>query len=101
MADLISLVQEKKRQKHFINLIPSENFTSQAVLDALGSPMQSTIPTTWFWRNSRADMLPQTNTQKATREQDTTAATSSSTHQKDYASKGLWRPSGWTTSNGE
>jgi glycine hydroxymethyltransferase len=29
------------RQKHFINLIPSENFTSQAVLDALGSPMQS------------------------------------------------------------
>jgi glycine hydroxymethyltransferase len=34
-------MQEKKRQKHFINLIPSENFTSQAVLDALGSPMQS------------------------------------------------------------
>lgn len=33
--------QEKKRQKHFINLIPSENFTSQAVLDALGSVMQS------------------------------------------------------------
>lgn len=32
---------EKKRQKHFINLIPSENFTSQAVLDALGSVMQS------------------------------------------------------------
>jgi glycine hydroxymethyltransferase len=35
-------IQEKKRQKHFINLIPSENFTSQAVLDALGSVMQST-----------------------------------------------------------
>ncbi|EFY93008.1 serine hydroxymethyltransferase precursor [Metarhizium acridum CQMa 102] len=33
--------QEKKRQKHFINLIPSENFTSQAVLDALGSVMQN------------------------------------------------------------
>lgn len=33
--------QEKRRQKHFINLIPSENFTSQAVLDALGSIMQS------------------------------------------------------------
>ncbi|PHH67386.1 hypothetical protein CDD81_156 [Ophiocordyceps australis] len=32
---------EKKRQKHFINLIPSENFTSQAVLDALGSVMQN------------------------------------------------------------
>ena len=33
--------QEKRRQKHFINLIPSENFTSQAVLEALGSVMQS------------------------------------------------------------
>ncbi len=32
---------EKRRQKHFINLIPSENFTSQAVLDALGSVMQN------------------------------------------------------------
>lgn len=37
-------LQEKTRQKHFINLIPSENFTSQAVLDALGSVMQSTCP---------------------------------------------------------
>lgn len=35
------LQNEKKRQKHFINLIPSENFTSQAVLDALGSVMQN------------------------------------------------------------
>ncbi|KAK2736265.1 glycine hydroxymethyltransferase shm1 [Onygenales sp. PD_40] len=35
------LQQEKRRQKHFINLIPSENFTSQAVLDALGSVMQN------------------------------------------------------------
>ncbi|KAI9676487.1 MAG: glycine hydroxymethyltransferase shm1 [Caeruleum heppii] len=34
-------MQEKRRQKHFINLIPSENFTSQAVLDALGSVMQN------------------------------------------------------------
>ncbi|KAM3507664.1 hypothetical protein MY11210_007061 [Beauveria gryllotalpidicola] len=33
--------KEKHRQKHFINLIPSENFTSQAVLDALGSVMQN------------------------------------------------------------
>ncbi|PSR89015.1 serine hydroxymethyltransferase [Coniella lustricola] len=39
MYDIIE--NEKKRQKHFINLIPSENFTSQAVLDALGSPMQN------------------------------------------------------------
>lgn len=36
-------LQEKNRQKHFINLIPSENFTSQAVLDALGSVMQSRL----------------------------------------------------------
>ncbi|KAK0615205.1 mitochondrial putative serine hydroxymethyltransferase [Bombardia bombarda] len=35
------LEKEKVRQKQFINLIPSENFTSQAVLDALGSPMQN------------------------------------------------------------
>lgn len=43
-ADLTTyniLQKEKKRQKHFINLIPSENFTSQAVLDALGSVMQN------------------------------------------------------------
>ncbi|KAI1079816.1 serine hydroxymethyltransferase [Whalleya microplaca] len=33
--------KEKTRQKHFINLIPSENFTSQAVLEALGSVMQN------------------------------------------------------------
>ncbi|KAI0018685.1 serine hydroxymethyltransferase [Xylariomycetidae sp. FL0641] len=33
--------KEKTRQKHFVNLIPSENFTSQAVLDALGSVMQN------------------------------------------------------------
>ena len=35
------LQREKSRQKHFINLIPSENFTSQAVLDTLGSVMQN------------------------------------------------------------
>lgn len=33
--------QEKTRQRDFINLIPSENFTSQSVLEALGSPMQN------------------------------------------------------------
>ncbi|KAA8898441.1 serine hydroxymethyltransferase [Sphaerosporella brunnea] len=33
--------QEKLRQKECINLIASENFTSQSVLDALGSPMQN------------------------------------------------------------
>ncbi|KAL7266260.1 Cytochrome B translational activator protein cbs2 [Rhizina undulata] len=35
------LEKEKLRQREFINLIPSENFTSQSVLDALGSPMQN------------------------------------------------------------
>jgi glycine hydroxymethyltransferase len=40
-STLANLGQEKIRQQHFINLIPSENFTTQAVLDALGSPMQS------------------------------------------------------------
>ncbi|KAF3091409.1 glycine hydroxymethyltransferase shm1 [Orbilia oligospora] len=35
------LKKEKLRQREFINLIPSENFTSQAVLDTLGSPMQN------------------------------------------------------------
>ncbi|EXJ80370.1 serine hydroxymethyltransferase, mitochondrial [Capronia coronata CBS 617.96] len=40
--EIYSILQkEKARQKHFINLIPSENFTSQAVLDALGSIMQN------------------------------------------------------------
>lgn len=38
-ADILR--KEKARQKHFINLIPSENFTSQAVLDMLGSVMQN------------------------------------------------------------
>jgi len=37
------LQNEKKRQRHFINLIPSENFTSLAVLEALGSVMQSKL----------------------------------------------------------
>ncbi|RFU29922.1 hypothetical protein B7463_g6445, partial [Scytalidium lignicola] len=38
---LEKVLLEKQRQKHFINLIPSENFTSRAVLDALGSVMQN------------------------------------------------------------
>ena len=35
------MTQEKLRQKQCINLIASENFTSQSVLDVLGSPMQN------------------------------------------------------------
>ncbi|RKP34260.1 serine hydroxymethyltransferase-domain-containing protein, partial [Dimargaris cristalligena] len=33
--------QEKARQRDGIDLIPSENFTSRAVMDALGSVMQN------------------------------------------------------------
>jgi len=33
--------REKNRQRHSLNLIPSENFTSRAVLDALGSVMSN------------------------------------------------------------
>lgn len=46
MYDIVE--KEKQRQKHYISLIPSENFTSQAVLDALGSPMQSTWETKYL-----------------------------------------------------
>ncbi|ODV62259.1 serine hydroxymethyltransferase [Ascoidea rubescens DSM 1968] len=35
------LQNEKQRQKNSITLIPSENFTSKAVMDLLGSPMQN------------------------------------------------------------
>lgn len=35
------LQRERQRQKQSITLIPSENFTSQAVIDALGSEMQN------------------------------------------------------------
>jgi glycine hydroxymethyltransferase len=39
MADILS--QERIRQKSSITLIPSENFTSKAVMDLLGSEMQN------------------------------------------------------------
>ncbi|KAK5081478.1 Cytochrome B translational activator protein cbs2 [Exophiala xenobiotica] len=40
--DIFNILEhEKQRQRHFINLIPSENFTSLAVLEALGSIMQN------------------------------------------------------------
>jgi hypothetical protein len=69
--------QEKNRQKHFINLIPSENFTSQAVLDALGSVMQSMLcaPN----HTTQTDSSAQTSILKGIPAHDTTAATSTST----------------------
>ncbi|KAK4510325.1 uncharacterized protein ATC70_004755 [Mucor velutinosus] len=39
MFDIIE--KEKKRQQESVDLIPSENFTSRAVMDALGSVMQN------------------------------------------------------------
>jgi hypothetical protein len=85
------LLQEKNRQKHFINLIPSENFTSQAVLDALGSVMQSKLYVAIL--PSQAHTVPQTNTRKVTQARDTTAETSILTRQSVYARKEHSRPS--------
>lgn len=40
--EMFSIIEnEKKRQVEWLNLIASENYTSQAVLDALGSVMQN------------------------------------------------------------
>lgn len=40
--ELFEIIEhEKQRQRECINLIPSENFTSRAVLEALGSVMQN------------------------------------------------------------
>ncbi|KAL8692142.1 MAG: hypothetical protein Q9218_002761 [Villophora microphyllina] len=43
MVSMAAQIQhmEKNRQKTFLNLVPSENYTSEAVLDALGSVMQA------------------------------------------------------------
>ncbi|KAI5239173.1 SHMT-domain-containing protein [Aureobasidium subglaciale] len=47
--------KEKRRQKHFINLIPSENFTSQAVLDALGSYSEGYPGARYYGGNEHID----------------------------------------------
>jgi len=76
--------QEKRRQKHFINLIPSENFTSQAVLDALGSVMQS--PFAFRVHASACNLtIAQINIQKDILEQDITAVMSTLTNRSDSA----------------
>lgn len=62
----------------FLNLVPSENFTSEAVLDALGSVMQGTscLSNGIDWCHSRLSNLDyQAATQKATREHAITAET--------------------------
>ncbi|KAH6610984.1 SHMT-domain-containing protein, partial [Trichoderma cornu-damae] len=71
--------REKNRQKHFINLIPSENFTSQAVLDALGS----------------------TSTRKATLAPGIMAAMSSSISPRGFASNERSKHSALTPNLGE
>lgn len=99
-------IKEKKRQKHFINLIPSENFTSQAVLDALGSVMQSTTGSSWLtlpflvWGYPAADSFRQTSTRRATPELGTTEAMSLSTRPSVYARLVLSRPLASTLSCG-
>lgn len=97
--------QEKLRQKQFINLIPSENFTSQAVLDALGSPMQSQSP--WIRAplpcrvsRSRVKTL-QINTRKGIPGRDIMEGTSSLTGPKGYARSVHWKLSVSTTRSGE
>ena len=81
----ILLLQEKNRQKHFINLIPSENFTSQAVLDALGSVMQSMFCA--FSRRLQADMAPQTSTRKDIQAHDTTEETNTLMRPSAYVNR--------------
>ena len=92
--------QEKTRQKHFINLIPSENFTSQAVLDALGSPMQSEL----VLRHAAAflsNVVPcKINTRRDIPEHDTMAETSSSTRQNGSVRSEPWTHSASTRRNG-
>lgn len=92
-------LQEKKRQKHFINLIPSENFTSQAVLDALGSVMQSqsNIPT--YVRCAQLISY-QTSIQRVIPVPDTTEEMSTSTSRRGYVNSVPWRPSGSIPKNG-
>lgn len=83
------LQREKNRQRHFINLIPSENFTSLAVLEALGSVMQSESPTT----KTEHGLIGQINTRKDIRERDTTEETNLSTKPNLCVNKELSRPS--------
>jgi serine hydroxymethyltransferase len=82
------LSQEKRRQQHFINLIPSENFTSQAVLDALGSVMQSKHEALTEFL-SWAEQKLQINTPKDIPGRDITVVTSISMRQSVYAKKEL------------
>lgn len=76
------LQYEKNRQRHFINLIPSENFTSLAVLEALGSVMQSEF----MVLRCEYKLTRQINTQKDIRVRDIMEATSSSIKLNPYVS---------------
>lgn len=76
------LQHEKNRQRHFINLIPSENFTSLAVLEALGSVMQSEFLTL----KCEHKLTRQINIRKDIRAQDTTEAMSTSIKPSPFVS---------------
>ena len=79
-----------QRQKEFINLIPSENFTSQAVLEALGSVMQSQLACES--NGFRVDIgFYQINIPKDIRVLDIMAAMNSLTRLKLSARKGHWK----------
>jgi hypothetical protein len=93
--------KEKNRQKHFINLIPSENFTSQAVLDALGSVMQSMLyKSKYHTDTARTNFTRQINTRRGTPAHDTTEATNSSTNPNAYARREPSKRLAWTRMNG-
>lgn len=100
VEQLLRPFQEKTRQKHFINLIPSENFTSQAVLDALGSVMQSM----WFANgatcNADSNRQFQTNTPRDTPVLGTMVEMSTLTLRSVCASSVPWKPSDSTRRNG-
>ena len=94
------LVQEKKRQKHFINLIPSENFTSQAVLDALGSVMQSSYSAPARDGSSKLTLVVQINTPRDILGLATMEGINTSTKPNGYVNSVLWRRTVWIRRNG-
>lgn len=85
----LTIEQEKRRQKHFINLIPSENFTSQAVLDALGSVMQSMFAVEGCFVEAATDSCEKTSTRRDIQEPDTTAVTNTLTRPSGYVKSEL------------
>ena len=95
------MFQEKRRQQHFINLIPSENFTSQAVLDALGSVMQSMLRRIMHLKTETKAKHRQINIQKVIQENVITEAMSTSMKQSDFVKREHLKPLDLIPVNGE